>query len=114
MTAAVKGIPGLALPAVGGDDLDWWGLGATDRMIRGGSFTYYLARALDSQPPDGPPDFAAAFATAVVHAQEYFRAVIAQSPEALASYHERNSYPELLTSFPNPHLLRRAGDQLDH
>jgi hypothetical protein len=110
MTAVVTGIPGLGLPAVGRDELDWWGFRETDRLIRGGTFTYFLARALESQPADTPLDFAAAFATAVTDAQVYFRTVIATTPSALKSFHAQGSFPERLTTFPNPHLIREAGD----
>ncbi|HLY24355.1 MAG TPA: hypothetical protein VKT83_17960 [bacterium] len=106
LTAAVGGIPGLGLPAVGREELDWWGLRGTDRLIQGGSFTYFLARALESQPAGASVDFAAAFVTAVAGAQEYFQTVIATTPRALASFHARNSYPEHLTTFPNPRLTQ--------
>ena len=106
LTAAVTGIPGLGLPAVGRDELDWWGLRNADRLIQGGSFTYFLARALDSQPGGAPLDFAGAFVTAVAGAQEYFHSVIVTTPRALASFHARNSYPEHLTTFPNPRLTQ--------
>ena len=106
LTAAVRGIPGLGLPAVGRDELNWWGLRGTDRVIQGGSFTYFLARALDSQPAGAPLDFAGAFAAAVAGAQDYFRTVIATTPRALASFHARNSYPEHLATFPNPRLTQ--------
>ena len=109
LTAPLAGIPGLGLPAVGRDEFDWWGLRDTGRVIRGGSFTYFLARALERQPVDGPPDFAGAFVTAVAGAQEYFRTVIAAIPGALGSFHARNSYPEHLTTFPNPQLVEDAG-----
>jgi hypothetical protein len=109
LTAAVTGIPGLGLPAVGRDELDWWGLRDTGRLLRGGTFTYFLARALESQPVDIPPDFAAAFVTAVAGAQAYFRTVISTTPGALGSFHARGSYPERMTAFPNPHLIREIG-----
>ncbi len=110
LTAAVAGIPGVALPAVGRNELDWWGLRETDRLIRGGTFTYFLANALERQPADKPVDFTAAFATAVAAAQEYFRTVIATTPGALNSFHAMGDFPERLATFPNPHLLEEAGD----
>ncbi len=110
MTAVATGIPGIGLPAVGRDELDWWGFRETDRLIRGGTFTYFLARALESQPADMPLDFTGAFVTAVTNAQEYFRSVIVTTPGALESFHARASFPEHLTTFPNPHLVREAGD----
>jgi hypothetical protein len=109
LTAAVTGIPGVALPAVGRNELDWWGLRETDRLIRGGTFTYFLTGALDRQPGDMPMDFTAAFATAVAGAQEYFRTVIATTPGALNSFHANGEFPERLATFPNPHLLEEAG-----
>ncbi|HEV2438824.1 MAG TPA: hypothetical protein VGX97_02015 [bacterium] len=109
LTAAVAGIPGLGLPAVGRDELDWWGLRDTGRVVRGGSFTYFLARALESQAADTPPDFAAAFVTAVAGAQAYFHTVISTAPAALGSFHARGSYPERAAVFPNPHLVQGTG-----
>ena len=109
LTAAAAGIPGMMLPAVGRDELDWWGLHSTDRLVQGASFTYYLARALDAQPAGEAPDFAGAFAVAVAGAQQYFRDVIAPTPGALASFHAKDSYPERLATFPNPHLTEDAG-----
>lgn len=109
LTAAVGGIPGLALPAVGRDELDWWGLRETGRLIRGATFSYFLARALEQQPVDTPPDFAAAFAAAVAGSRDYFRTVIAAAPPALAAYHARGSYPERLAVFPNPRLAQDGG-----
>lgn len=109
LTAPVAGMSGLGLPAVGRDELDWWGLRDAGPVIRGGSFTYFLARALERQPADGPPDFAGAFVTAVAGAREYFRGVVAAIPDALGSFHARNSYPERLATFPNPHLVEDAG-----
>jgi len=79
------------------------------RVIRGGSFTYLLARALESQRADVPPDFAAAFLTAVAGAQAYFRTVISTTPAALGSFHARGSYPERMAAFPNPHLVQKFG-----
>ena len=103
LTEAVKGIPGVGLPAVGPNEWDWWGLNG--RLIRGGTFTYFLARALESQPPDSPLDFAGAFRQAVAGAREYFRTVIAATPGALDSFHTMGDYPERLATFPNPHLI---------
>jgi len=110
MTTAVMGMPGLGLPAVGRDELDWWGFRETDRLIRGGTFTYFLAHALESQPADTPLDFTGAFVTAVTDAQQYFRTVIVPTPSALKPFHARGSFPEHLTAFPNPHLVREADD----
>jgi len=103
--AAADSLPGLALPAVGRDELDWWGLRDSGRVMRGASFSYFLARALEQQPADSPADFAAAFAAAAAGTREYFRGVIAATPSALASFHARGSYPERMPAFPNPHLL---------
>jgi len=110
LTSAVKGIPGIALPAVGRNELDWWGLRETDRLIRGGTFTYFFTRALEQQPAETPMDFTAAFAKAVAGTQEYFRTVIASTPGALNSYHAMGDFPERLTAFPNPHLAEEAAD----
>lgn len=110
LTAAVKGIPGIGLPSVGDNEWDWWGLRETNRLIRGGSFTYFLVRALESQPKEAPLDFPVAFSTAVSDAQEYFRTVIATTPGALDPFHVRGSFPERLSTFPNPHLVEEAGD----
>jgi hypothetical protein len=104
LTAAVTGIsPGSDFRRSDRDELDWWGRGNADRLIHGGSFTYY---ALDSQPAGAPLDFAGAFVTAFAGAQEYFHTVIATTPRALASFHARNSYPEHLATFPNPRLIQ--------
>jgi hypothetical protein len=110
LTAAAAGVPGLGLPAVGRDELDWWGLRDAGRVIQGGSFTYFLARALESQPVDMAPDFPAAFDAAVASAQEYFHTVIAAVPGALNSFHARDRYPERLAAFPNPRLVRGLED----
>ena len=110
LTAAAAGIPGLGLPAVGRDELDWWGVRQTGRVIEGGSFTYFFARAIESQPMDAPSDFAAAFATAVAGAREYFRTVIALTPHAIDAFHARGSYPERLDAFPNPRLVEDTGN----
>lgn len=105
LTAAAAGIPGLGLPAVGRDELDWWGFHDAGRVIEGGSFTYFLARAVELQPA-GMLDFAEAFGTAVAGAQEYFHTVVAAMPAALNSFHARGSYPERLSTFPNPRLVQ--------
>ena len=110
LTAAVHGIPGFGLPAVGRDEWDWWGLRDTGGLILGATFTYFLARALEAQPHDVPLDFGAAFAVAVPGAQEYFRAVIATTPGALDSFHSMGAFPERQARFPNPHLLQTMGD----
>ncbi|TMI85082.1 MAG: hypothetical protein E6H03_00990 [Bacillati bacterium ANGP1] len=104
LTAAVRGIPGVALAAVGGDEVDWWGLRERDHLIRGGSFTYFLTQALGAQPNTGPIDFGAAFPEAVAGTQSYFRTVISTTPGALDAFHARGQYPERLTRFPNPRL----------
>jgi len=105
LTAAAGGTPGLGLPAVGRDELDWWGRHDTGHVIEGGSFTHFLARAVESQPA-GALDFAEAFDTAVAGAQEYFHTVVAAMPAALNSFHARGGYPERLSTFPNPRLVR--------
>lgn len=110
LTAAAAGVPGVGLPAVGRDELDWWGLRHAGPVIRGASFTYFLAQALESQTPDEAPDFPAAFDTAVAGAREYFRTVIAAMPVALNDFHARGSYPEHLAEFPNPRLVRGGED----
>ena len=110
MTAVVRRIPGFGLPAVGRDERDWWGLRDTDRLIRGGAFTYFLSHALESQPADMPLDFAGAFGTAVTSAQAYFRTVIATTPGALDSFHAMGDFPERLATFPNPHLVEEIAD----
>jgi hypothetical protein len=111
LTAALRGAPGLGLPAVGRDERDWWGLRETGAVIRGGSFTYFLAHALEWQPVDGPLDFSAAFATAVASAQEYFHNVIATTPGALVPFHVTGDFPERLATFPNPHLVEEIDAQ---
>ncbi len=110
LTAAANGIPGLGLPAVGHNEWDWWGLRETSGLIRGGPFTYFLARALEAQPRDAPLDFGAAFAAAAANAQEYFRTAIMTTPGALDSFHSMGNFPERLARFPNPHLLQVGGD----
>ncbi len=104
LTAVVRNIPGLALPSVGRNEWDLWGLPQTDRIIQGGAFTYFLARALEKQPQDLPLAFGAAFAEAVANAQAYFRTVISSSRVVLDSFHAMGEYPERLATFPNPHL----------
>lgn len=103
LTEAIKGMAGVGLPAVGPNEWDWWGL--SGRFIRGGTFTYFLARALESQPPDTPLDFTEAFPQAVSGAREYFRTVITATPGALDSFHAMGDFPERLATFPNPRLV---------
>lgn len=110
LTEAAKFASGLGLPAVGRHELDWWGLHDRDRLIRGGTFTFFLARALTAQPDGEPLDFPGAFAQAVAGAQEYFRAVLAPTPGALDPFHALGSFPERLATFPNPHLARGFND----
>jgi hypothetical protein len=110
LTDAVKGIPGVGLPAVGRNELNWWGLRETDRLIRGGTFTYFLSRVLESEPASAPPDFGRAFSRALTGAQEYFRTVIATTPGALDPFHARGSYPERLATFPNPQLIEETSE----
>ncbi|HKX17481.1 MAG TPA: hypothetical protein VJT33_05660 [bacterium] len=112
LTAAVADMSGVALPAVGRDELDWWGLHSTDRLIQGASFTDYLAHALEAQPAGGMPDFSAAFDVAVARARAYFHDVIAATPAALASFHARGSYPERQQMFPNPHLTEKKAEDV--
>ncbi len=104
LTVVVKNIPGLALPAVGRNEWDVWGLRQTDRIIQGGAFTYFLTRALEKQPQDLPPAFGAAFTEAVANAQAYFRTVIFSTRGVLDSFHAVGEHPERLATFPNPHL----------
>lgn len=103
LTDAVSSVSGLGLPAVGRQELDWWGVRDRGGLIRGGTFTYFLAGALAAQP-DGALDFAEAFAQAVAGAQEYFRTMIAPTPGALGAYHAHGSFPEREPTFPNPRL----------
>jgi hypothetical protein len=103
------GIPGLALPAVGADEWDLWGLRGAGRLIRGGAFTYFLASALAAQPDGTPLAFAGAFHDALVGTRAYFRAVLREVPEALAAFHARGARPEDVPQFPNPHLLEVDG-----
>jgi hypothetical protein len=105
LAEAVAGVTGEALPAVGRDEWDWWGLENRGRLIRGAPFTYFLARALEREPEDRPISFAAAFAAAVAETQAYFRTVIAHTPAALVPFHTIGQYPERLPVFPNPHLV---------
>jgi hypothetical protein len=109
LTQAASGIPGIALPAVGRDEWNLWGLRQTDRLIKGGAFTYYLTSALAAQPDGAPLAFAAAFRHALVEARAYFRAVLGGVPEALAAFHARGAYPEGFSQYPNPHLLEEDG-----
>lgn len=104
LTEMVKDIPGLALPAVGRNEWDVWGLPQADRIIQGGAFTYFLTRALEKQPQDLPPAFGAAFTDAVADAQAYFRTVIFSTRGVLDAFHAAGEYPERLATFPNPHL----------
>lgn len=105
LTAAARGMPGAALPAVGTDEWDLWGLSQGTHVIRGGAFTYFLSKALLAQPPDARLSFPAAFPEAIAQTRAYFRTVVASVPEALAAYHAVGAYPERLPAFPNPHLL---------
>ena len=75
-----------------------------DGLIRGGTFTFFLTRALAAQPDGASLDFPKAFAQAVAGAREYFRTVIAATPGALDAFHAQGSFPERLTTFPNPRL----------
>ncbi len=109
LTDAADGIAGIALPAVGPDEWDLWGLRETDRLIRGGAFTYFLTRALAAQPEDAPLAFDAAFGDAVAGARAYFRSIWTM-PEVLASLHQARMYPERLALFPNPHLRHEMSD----
>lgn len=99
------GIPGIALPAVGPDEWDLWGLRETDRLIRGGAFTYFLASALSAQPEGTPLVFSTAFRIALARARAYFHVVLQEVPEALYAFHTRGARPEGAPQFPNPHLL---------
>jgi hypothetical protein len=108
LASAVRGVPGLALPAVGDDERDLWGGPGQGTLIEGGAFTYFLTRALAAQSRDAPLAFRQAFAEATAEAQEYFRTTVATSPAALNLFHAVGSFPERLAQFPNPHLV--AGD----
>ncbi len=110
LTDAVRGIPGVGLPSVGRNEGDWWGLRETDHLIRGGTFTYFLARALEAQPASGPLDFNGAFSKALMGTQDYFRTVIATIPGALNSFHAMGDFPERLATFPNPRLIEETGE----
>ncbi len=112
LAEAVREIPGIALPAVGRDERDWWGLLKTDPFIHGGTFTYYLIRALEDQPQDDPLAWDAAFATAVAGVQTYFRTVVFRDPNALDVFHRMGDHPEHLDRFPNPHLVVGGGSPL--
>ena len=111
-TDAVRSAPGLGLPAVGRQELDWWGLREGNGLIRGGTFTFFLARALSAQPAGAPLDFPGAFDQAVADARDYFRTVIAHTPAALGTFHSLGSFPERLTTFPNPDLTRGVDDSV--
>jgi hypothetical protein len=108
LTRAASGIPGIALPAVGPDEWNLWGLRPTGGLIQGGAFTYFLAGALEAQSDGAPLAFAPAFREALAAARTYFRAVLTLAPEALAVFHTRGAFPERLVQFPNPHLLEDA------
>jgi hypothetical protein len=110
LTEVARSAFGLGLPAVGRHELDWWGVGDRHGLIRGGPFTFFLARALAAQTEDAPLDFPGAFAQAVARAQEYFRTVIAPTPGALDAFHALGSFPERLGTFPNPRLARGFDD----
>jgi hypothetical protein len=110
LTDAIRSRSGMGLPAVGRDELDWWGLRERDGLIRGGTFTFFLTRALAAQPDGASLDLSTAFAEAVAGAQEYFRTVIAATPGALDAFHARGSFPERLTTFPNPRLAHGPDD----
>jgi hypothetical protein len=105
-TDAAKSVTGLGLPAVGRQELDWWGLRDRDGLMKGGPFTFFLARALAAQPGGAALDLPGAFEQAVADAQEYFRTVIAPTPGALNAFHALGSFPERLATFPNPRLAR--------
>lgn len=109
-TDAAKSVPGLGLPAVGRQELDWWGLRDRDGLMKGGPFTFFLARALTAQPAGAGLDFAAAFERAVTDAREYFRTVIAPAPGALSAFHALGIFPERQATFPNPRLARGVDD----
>ena len=102
---AARGIPGLALAAVGRDEWDWWGLRDNGPVMRGAPFTYFLAKALEDQPWDAPLDFEAAFVQASTDVQANFHYVIVNTPGALDAFHAISAYPERLAVFPNPQLV---------
>jgi hypothetical protein len=110
LTDAIRGIPGIGLPSVGRNEWDWWGLRDEGNLIRGGMFTYFLAKAIETQPASAPLDFAGVFSEALVSAQNYFRTVITTTPGALDSFHALGSFPERLATFPNAHLIEEAGE----
>ena len=105
---AARGIPGLALAAVGRDEWDWWGLRDNGPVMRGAPFTYFLANALNDQTQDAPLDFEAAFVQASADAQAYFHDVIVTTPGALDAFHANRAYPERLAIFPNPQLVEET------
>ncbi|HEX4835139.1 MAG TPA: hypothetical protein VFW01_02270 [bacterium] len=108
LTRAASGIPGIALPAVGPDEWNLWGLRPTGGLIQGGAFTHFLAGALEAQPNGAPLAFPPAFSEALTAARTYYRAVLTRTPEVLAAFHSRGAFPERLGQFPNPHLLEDA------
>ena len=110
LTDAAKSTSGMGLPAVGREELDWWGVRNRGGLIRGGTFTFFLAGALAAQPDGAPLEFTAAFAQAVAGARDYFRTVIASTPGALDAFHAQGSFPERLTAFPNPRLAQGFDD----
>jgi hypothetical protein len=112
LAEVVREIPGIALPAVGREERDWWGLRKTDPFIHGGTFTYYLTRALEDQPQDDPLEWDAAFAAAVAGVQTYFRTVVFRDPGALDVFHKMGEHPEHLDRFPNPHLIVGTGSSM--
>lgn len=113
LTDAARSSPGLGLPAVGRSELDWWGLRDRAGLIKGGTFTFFLARALEAQPTGLPLDFQDAFAQAVASSQEYFRTMIAPTPGALDAFHALGSFPERLATFPNPRLAHGLSESPD-
>lgn len=105
---ANRGIPGLALAAVGRDEWDWWGLRDNGPVMRGAPFTYFLANALNEQAQDATLDFETAFVQASADVQAYFHDVIVTTPGALDAFHAISAYPERLPIFPNPQLVEEA------
>lgn len=110
LTDTASSVSGLGLPAVGRQELDWWGLRGRAGLIRGGTFTFFLSGALAAQPDGAPLDFTAAFEQAVARAQEYFRTMIAPTPGALDAFHAQGSFPERQSTFPNPRLAHGFGN----
>ena len=105
-TDAASSVSGLGLPAVGRQELDWWGVRDQGGLIRGGTFTFFLAGALAAQPDGAPLDFSEAFTHAVAGAQEYLRTMIARTSGALDAFHAQGSFPERQATFPNPRLVQ--------